>query len=350
MPPSIEMPTPTTMQGIPAASSAILAAVASHGVGYVLIVTIILGVFDASSGRSKLRRISLVLGSGGARGLAHIGVIRCLEEQGYEIGYISGSSIGALIGGIYAAGKLDEYAEWVSELRRRDVVRLMDWSFRRGAVLSGDRIISVLRDLVGEHEIEDLPIGFTAVATEINDKREVWLNRGSLFDAIHASIAMPLVFAPVARDDLLLVDGGLINPIPIAPTLNDDTAWTVAVDLNARAEVLNVADEEPDADGESHSPLRNSILSFIDDLMPASAKDEREPEYPGPFDLALRSLDTMQTTIGRMKLAAYAPRVIVNIPRNLCTLFEFHRATELIEFGYQRAQQQIEHLDTSAEG
>lgn len=297
-----------------------------------------------------MRRISLVLGSGGARGLAHIGVIRCLEERGYEIGYISGSSIGALIGGIYAAGKLDEYAEWVSALRRLDVVRLMDWSFHHGAVLSGDRIISVLRELVGEREIEELPIGFTAVATEINDKREVWLNRGSLFEAIHASIAMPLVFAPVARDGMLLVDGGLINPIPIAPTLNDDTAWTVAVDLNARAEPLKALREEPAADAGPSSPLRKAILSFVDDFIPMGAKDDREPQYPGAFELALRSLDTMQTTIGRMKLAAYAPRVIVNIPRNLCTLFEFHRGAELIDFGYQRTRQLIDELDSNAEG
>jgi len=184
------------------------------------------------------KSISLVLGGGGARGLTHIGVIRYLEDQGYDIRYISGSSIGALIGGIYAAGKLDSYAQWVSALEKKDIVRLMDWSFRGGALLKGDRIISVLRDLIGEYNIEDLPIGYTAVATSIHEGREVWLNRGPLFTAIRASTAVPIIFTPVKLGNRLLVDGGLINPIPIAPTLNDDTDLTIAVDLCALPEKL----------------------------------------------------------------------------------------------------------------
>jgi NTE family protein len=292
-----------------------------------------------------MKRISLVLGSGGARGLTHIGVIRCLEEHGYEIGYIAGSSIGALVGGIYAAGKLDTYTEWVCELQRRDVVRLLDWSFQRGAILSGDRIISVLRKLIGEHNIEDLPIGFTAVATEINDHREVWLNRGSLFDAIRASIAMPLVFAPVKKDEMMLVDGGLINPVPIAPTLNDNAAWTFAVDLNARAEALEPPAEKPIVVGESQSALHDAISRFVDSIVArASNDDDEDDEYPGPYEIAMNSMDTMHTTIARMKLASYAPRLVVGIPRNLCSMFEFHRARELIEFGYERTQQALSNL------
>ena len=282
-----------------------------------------------------MKRISLVLGSGGARGLAHIGVIRCLQEHGFEIGYIAGSSIGALIGGIHATGRLDSFTDWVCALRRADVVRLLDWSFSRGAIFSGDRIITVLQQLIGEHTIEDLPIGFTAVATEINDKREVWINSGPLFPAIRASIAMPLVFAPVEHEGLVLVDGGLINPVPIAPTLNDNNAWTVAVDLNARAEVL--ASAPPAPDDETHQTLQDKITAFIDSLVPSASGPDKE--RPSAIELALRSFDTMQTTIGRMKLAAYAPRMIINVPRNLCTLFEFDRARELFDFGYERAQQ-----------
>ncbi|MDX1561390.1 MAG: patatin-like phospholipase family protein [Gammaproteobacteria bacterium] len=283
----------------------------------------------------------MVLGSGGARGLTHIGIIRCLEERGIEISYIAGSSIGALIGGIYAAGKLDDYADWVKALRRRDIVRLMDWSFSRGAVLRGDRIIGVLRDLVGDHRIEELDIGFTAVATEINERREVWLNRGPLFEAIQASIAMPLVFAPVERNGMLLVDGGLINPIPIAPTLNDDTPHTIAVDLNARPEAV-AEKEDDDDDEESDSPLREAIVGFLETLKPDMIKTKEKESYPSAFELALRSLDTMQTTISRMKLAAYAPRKVIDIPRNLATLFEFDRAEELIQFGYERARKLLD--------
>jgi NTE family protein len=286
------------------------------------------------------QRISLVLGSGGARGLTHIGAIRCLEDHGFEISYIAGCSIGALIGGIYAAGKLDTYSDWVCALQKRDVVRLLDWSFNHGAIFKGERIIKVLREMIGERLIEELPIGFTAVATEINDKREVWLNEGPLFDAIRASMAMPLIFSPVERGSLVLVDGGLTNPVPIAPTLNDNTAWTIAVDLNGHAEILEAAKADEDEDeGELLLQLRTRISSFIDDLIPKTALTG--PSSLGAIELALRSMDTMQTTIARMKLAAYTPKMIINIPRNLCTFFEFDRAVELIEFGYQRTEEAL---------
>lgn len=285
------------------------------------------------------KRISLVLGSGGARGLAHIGVIRCLEAHGYEISYISGCSIGALVGGIYAAGKLDAYADWVCALQKRDVVRLLDWSFSHGAIFSGDRIISVLEKMVGRRSIEDLSIRFTAVATEINDKREVWLNKGSLLDAVRASIAMPLIFAPVKKDGLVLVDGGLINPVPIAPTLNDDTAWTVAVDLNGHAEQLASPESDELETEDTVSDMRARITKFLDELIPT--RDKPASDQPSAIELAMRSIDTMQTTIARMKLAAYSPKLTIDIPRNLCTFLEFHRASELIEFGYRRTEEML---------
>ena len=130
---------------------------------------------------SNKTKISLVLGSGAARGLAHIGVIRCLEERGYEIRYISGSSMGAVIGGIYAAGELDVYTEWVSALKRRNVIRLLGISFSKKSIFRGEKIINVLNEMIGDRNIEDLPIGYTAVATDIIEQREVWLTQGSLF-------------------------------------------------------------------------------------------------------------------------------------------------------------------------
>lgn len=285
------------------------------------------------------QRISLVLGSGGARGMAHVGAIRCLEAHGYHISYIAGCSIGALIGGIYAAGKLDTYAEWVCALQRRDIMRLLNWSFGRGAIFSDERIISALKEMVGERRIEELPIGYTAVATEINDKREVWLSHGPLFEAIRASMAVPLLFAPVERNGLMLVDGGLINPVPIAPTLNDDTAWTVAVDLNGRAEPLETAKADAADANEPLPQIRARITKYIDDLIPRTSRVD--PGYPSTIELALRSMDTMQTTIARMKLSAYTPKLIVEIPRNLCKFFEFDRASELIEFGYRRTEEAL---------
>ena len=286
---------------------------------------------------------SLVLGAGGARGLTHIGVIRCLEARGYDIRYISGSSMGALVGGIYAAGKLDTFTDWVIALQRLDVLRLLDWSLS-GALFKGERIIRVLRELIGDRQIEGLPIGFTAVATELSTSREMWLNRGSLFDAIHASIAAPMIFAAVPVDDLVLVDGGLVNPVPVAPTLNAHTEVTIAVDLNApddRDAPLRIRASAEDARGESSQ--RQSIRGFVDALLGTDA--EPASNQLGFHDLATRSMDAMQRTITYLKLASYAPTLVVKIPGNLCGFFDFYRAQALIDYGYERTEQALRSLD-----
>jgi NTE family protein len=285
-------------------------------------------------------KTSLVLGSGGARGLAHIGVIRCLENRGYDIRYVAGSSMGALIGGIYAAGQLDVYADWVCALQKSDIVRLLDWSLGGGALFKGDRLIGVLKDLIGDRNIEDLPIGFTAVSTDLfrdGAGREVWLNRGPLFDAIRASIAVPTLFEPSKKNGRLMVDGGIVNPVPVAPTLNDQTDITVAVDLNGkRAPASRLL--PPDSRPASVLPAgyRESISRYIDMVWPNS--DSQGPERIGFLDLVTRSMETMQATITQFKLAANAPAVIVRIPRNLCDFFDFYRAQEIIDYGYERTE------------
>ena len=162
--------------------------------------------------------VSLVLGSGGARGLAHIGVIRALEEAGvFEVRSVSGSSVGALIGAMYAAGKLNEYEEWVRTLTTRDIWGLLDFSFTWSGLFKGDKLMSKMQEMLGDVLIEDLPVAFTAVATDVDRRREVWLDRGSLYEAVRASIAIPGFFTPVVRDNCVLVDGGLLSPLPIAP-------------------------------------------------------------------------------------------------------------------------------------
>jgi NTE family protein len=282
---------------------------------------------------------SLVLGSGGARGLAHIGVIQCLEAHNYDIQYISGSSMGALVGGIYAAGKLDVFTEWVGALQKLDVLRLLDWSLAGGAIFKGDRIIQVLTNLIGDRKIEELPIGFTAIATELSTSREVWLNRGSLFEAIRASTAVPTIFAAVRRDNLLLVDGGVVNPVPVAPTLNNHTDVTIAVDLNG-------PDSSPQKDPEeakvsSGDPsYRERILHFLD-AMRATPSAQASAQL-GFYDLAMRSMETMQRTITQLKLATYAPTLLIQMPRNACGFFDFYRAKELIAEGYERTDRALQ--------
>ncbi len=170
---------------------------------------------------AKKKAVSLVLGSGGARGLAHIGVIHWLEENNYDIRSISGCSMGALIGGIHACGKLDVYEEWVRAISKLDIVRLLDISWGKQGLVEGERIITALKDLVGDRRIEELPIAYTAVASDIKREKEVWLKRGSLFDAIRASISLPLFFTPFEMHGMKLLDGGILNPVPIAPTFEE---------------------------------------------------------------------------------------------------------------------------------
>jgi len=297
------------------------------------------------------RRISLVLGSGGARGLAHIGAIQALEAHNYEIASISGSSMGALVGGIHARGKLDVYAQWVRALTRNDVVRLLDvgWG-RSGGLFKGERIIEKLRELVGDEDIEDLPIRFTAVATDINRKQEVWLNKGPLFSAVRASIAVPMVFEPVRRGSALLVDGGVLNPLPVAPTLTDDTALTVAVDVNGMdqrpaASRTRFEAKTPETDeDEQASGIKHAIAEFFEDLMPRG--EPAEPEQ-SMFAVALEAMDSMQVTISRLKASVYNPDLLLQIPRNTAHFFEYERAGELIDLGYERMDKALSELHES---
>ena len=282
--------------------------------------------------------VSLVLGGGGARGLAHIGVIEWLTGNGYSISSIAGSSMGALVGGIYAAGRLDVYAEWVLALERFQVLRLLDPSLGRTGLFKGERIISVLRQLIGERAIEELAIDFTAVATDLESGEEVWLRDGKLFDAIRASIATPLVFTPFRIGDRVLLDGALVNPVPMAAAGGAEAELTVAVNLGAPVEALREPPKptpkpDPEADTGS-SAYAKRIRAFIEgmqrDAVPAAPTHRL-------LDIAFSSMQIMQDTIAQLKLAEIPPDITVQIPRNACGLYEFWRARELIELGRERA-------------
>jgi len=278
--------------------------------------------------------VSLVLGSGGARGLAHIGVIQWLTENGYTIRSISGSSIGALVGGIFATSKLEVYAEWVLALERMHILRLLDPTIGRPGFFKGDRIIGVLRDLIGDCDIEELPVSFTAVATDLDSGQEVWLRSGKLFDAIRASIATPLVFTPVTYGNRTLIDGAVVNPVPVGPTLDDATDMTIAVDLSGPTESRPLPPASESVIG--NISYRRRILKFVETVRPSrGSKDQSR----GLLDVAFTSMQAMQDTIARLRLSAYSPDVMVEIPRNACGFFEFWRAEELIALGRDRTAQ-----------
>ena len=283
-------------------------------------------------------RVSLVLGSGGARGLAHIGVIRELESRGFQIAAISGCSIGALIGGVHAAGKLDEFESWVRAISRLDMVSLLDMSWSSDGLVKGDKIIEALVELVGDRRIEDLPIPYTAIAADIKNEKEVWLRSGRLFDAIRASISLPLFFTPVPYKGIHLIDGGVLNPVPIAPTFNDDTDITIAVNLGGPpGDILDDTDENK-SDGESKS-MRKRIANYLTELR--SSKNSGETDRVGAYDIADQAFDAMQGTIARHKLAAYPPDVVIEISRNACGTFDFDRAAQIINLGHRKAHEAL---------
>ena len=284
----------------------------------------------------KTETISLVLGSGGARGLAHIGVIRELEENGLKIDAISGCSIGALIGGIYAAGKLDEFENWICAITKMDIAVLLDLSWSRGGLVKGDKIINTLVDLVGDKTIEELSVPFTAVATDIENEKEIWINTGRLFDAIRASISLPMFFTPVRYKNTHLIDGGVLNPVPIAPTFDDQTDITVAVNLGGPLDKSLESAVESPPPVEGLSPFRKNIQRYIDKWQ-ADEGDGDEKDW-GVYDVANMAFDAMQSTIARQKLAAYPPDVVIEIPRNACGTLEFDRASEMIALGRRKTR------------
>lgn len=285
-----------------------------------------------------MKTVSLVLGSGGARGLAHIGVIHWLEENGYEIRSISGSSVGALIGGIYAAGKLDEFEQWVRAISKLDILTLLDLSWSRSGLVQGDKIINTLVDLVGDQLIEDLPISFTAVATDISSEKEVWINSGKLFDAIRASISLPLFFTPFNRNGIKLIDGGVLNPVPIAPTFSDDTQLTIAVNLGAPLEQIKISRKNLQTPTKALDTFQEKISEYIKNFQQKIGIEIGKLDL-GVYDIANQSFDAMQSSIARQKLAAYPPDHEIKIARNACMTLEFDRADEMIALGYQKAKE-----------
>jgi len=305
------------------------------------------------------RNIALVLGSGGARGLAHIGVIEALISEGFTIQAVVGCSMGALVGGVYAAGRLQEYKDWTMSLEKSGVLRLLDFSFANTGLIKGDRVIGVLRELVGDYRVEDLPIDFTAIATDLKNQREVWLNRGKLFDAIRASIAIPMLLTPHIINGRELVDGGLLSPVPMAPTrqmtvdrviavdVNGPVHWRPALDLGTSISDDPEEDDEAlaaaygvdvfaqqELDEEDHRSLRERLA----DMWRGDEKQHHAPvNHTSVMELMSQSLDTMHAAMSRLQLAQDPPDMLIQIPRESCSFHEYWRAREMIELGHKIA-------------
>ncbi len=284
------------------------------------------------------KKISLVLGSGGARGYAHMGVIEVLEEYGFEIQSIAGSSMGALIGGVYACKKLSAYKEWVLTLDVLDVLKLVDFKIGEIGLIKGDRIFGVMEEMLGGKNIEDLPITFTAVATDLTSQKEVWLQKGSVSRAVRASIAIPTIFTPVKMNNKIFVDGGILDPVPIGPTLTDMTDLTVVVNLNSEKTLkkeLIISEKEK----KRQRRLHDKINSFLEHKL--SGTEKSGLHYTTIFT---KTINAMQNAITRYKMAGYQPDIVIEIPKDCCGFYEFHKAYKMMELGKMIAKDTLEEL------
>lgn len=274
-------------------------------------------------------KVALVLGSGGARGIAHIGVIRELINHGYEISSISGSSMGALVGGVYASGKLDEFEVWLRSLKKRDVFNLIDFTLSTQGVIKANKVLVEMQKFIPDCRIEDLPIHYTAVATDFKNKKEVVISEGSLYDAIRASISIPVVFTPVQKEDSLFIDGGILNPVPVNRVHRQYGDVLVAVNVNAiTLEMAKMASEsESQKSGALHQKL-NTIYNSLTRLILPDSKSEA-----GYFNLIFETTGLILSQVTNLTLQMYPPDTLIEIPRNSYGTFDFYKAGEIIDMG-----------------
>ena len=289
--------------------------------------------------------VALALGAGGARGLAQIGVIEALQARGIRIVAVAGASSGALVGGAFAAGRLDALREWMLGTSRTGMLRLLDPGFGRSALFTGDRLLRRLREVVGEPRIEDLPVDFTAVAVDLMRQREVWLRRGDMWNAVRASFSIPGVFTPFELHGRELVDGGLLSPLPIAATRLSDAHRLIAVDMHGwpqRPPGAPADDQEKD-DVPGGRVARWLDAHFDGDDDGDAARTKHTPDRELGFaELMSRSLDTMQAQISRVQIALDPPEIVIRIPRDACEFYEFWRGRELIEIGRREADKVLD--------
>lgn len=288
-------------------------------------------------------RIGLVLGSGSARGWAHIGVIRALEEAGIKPDLVCGTSIGAVVGAAYAAGELSRLETWVRELQIKDVVGLADLSGIAG-LLKGDRLMQFFGRHFTDRPIEDLDLPFAAVATSLQTGAEVWLRSGSTLDAVRASITLPGVFTPVRRDGAFLVDGGLANPIPVSLARAMGADVVIAVDLGSdllgRRFRSPTASESPPAANNWMRKLRDQLGA----LLPEKSNDE--PPLPAMMDVLSACMDIALVRIARSRMAGDPPELLITPRLARLRLFDFHRAKEAIEEGRLAVERVAHNLAT----
>ena len=291
----------------------------------------------------KKQTVALVLSGGAARGLAHIGVIQEMEKRDYEISSIAGTSMGALIGGVYATGKLPELAEYIYTLDKTSLFRMIDFTLSKQGLIKGDRVLNKMREFVPDIPIEDLPLPYAAVAVDLTKREEVVFRSGSLYHAIRASISIPSIFTPVKEGDSLLVDGGLLNNLPMAHVTRTEGDLMVAVHVNADIPVLTPGKSADPVESQEHH--KNKIRELFRHIYPSSSKNEEKLGY---LTLIVRSFELMIMRMAEEKIQQFSPEVLINVPFDSCNLYDFYKAEEQVEAGRRAATEALDSFEKGA--
>jgi len=288
------------------------------------------------------KNVTLILSGGGARGLAHIGVIEELESRGYVINSIAGTSMGALVGGVYAAGKLNEFKEWMCTLDKQGIFRLIDFSFTSQGLIKGDRILKTMKKFVPDARIEELPVKYTATAFDIAQNKEIVFSEGNLYHAIRASISIPTIFTPVISGNSVFVDGGVVNNIPIRNAIRTENDLLVASYVNADIPLL-----KPDLPAKEKNRQKELYAKWLKEarlhIFPGSQKTERKKlTY---FNLITNTIASASNHLSKMIMQNDPPDVLIEISRHSAGTYDYFKAEELIEIGKYSAKTKLDSIN-----
>ncbi len=279
--------------------------------------------------KKKGQNVALVLSSGGARGFAHIGIIEELLKNNFNITSVAGTSMGSIIAGVYAAGKLTEFTDWACSVSRLDLLKLVDFTFSTRGFIKGDRVLNEIRKIVGDVKIEELEIPYVAVATDIVHQQEVIFREGCLFEAMRASMAIPTIFTPSVLNGKELIDGGIMNPLPMDLIQRTNNDLLVVVNVNA-----NLKEESEMVNASFPSKKDGELLE----------NDKNKRKY-GFFDLLTKSFDLTQDKLTEMIIDKHKPDMLINVSRDICSTFDFHRGSDIIEAGREAFTKRVVFTD-----
>ncbi len=283
------------------------------------------------------RKVHLVLGSGGARGIAHIGVIQELEKHGCEIVSVSGCSMGAVVGGIYCTGKLPVFTEWLLGITKKDIFSLMDFTLSTSGLIKGEKIMHIIEDLIGTYNINDLKIPFTAVATDISNGKEAVYTEGNLYRAIRASMGIPSLFMPLIDNDRLIIDGGILDPLPISQIKkNGDDEIIVAVNLSGKPakKLFPIHDKEKEViEHQDYFGIQKEKIEHFFSYLTKKDKKKPDPHIPNVINILTETIYLMQDKVTEQTIKNYKPDILVNIRRDYAGIMDFHLASKILNEG-----------------